>query len=140
MGQRNLRAMISGPQKKKGGRPSIFSKAILDEICSRLQEGETMTSICREERMPSVQTVSNWMAADEAVSVSIARARGLGYDAIADDAMRIADDRGDDPASRRVRVETRLKLLAKWCPKRYGEQLQIEHTGTVRAVIGGEDA
>lgn len=27
-------------------------------------------------------------------------------------------------------VETRLKLLAKWHPKRYGDK--IEHSGTVR--------
>ena len=43
--------------------------------------------------------------------------------------LEIADDREEDPASRRVRIETRLKLLAKWDPKRYGDRLQAELTG-----------
>jgi hypothetical protein len=30
---------------------------------------------------------------------------------------------------RKLRIETRLKLLAKWNPKKYGERVQNEHTG-----------
>ena len=70
-----------------------------------------------------------------------ARARAIGYDAIAVDCVRIADDASRDliddgkgglminstsAARARLMVETRLKLLAKWDPKRYGERLQIE--------------
>jgi hypothetical protein len=48
---------------------------------------------------------------------------------IADECIEIADDKAEDPASRRVRVETRLKLLAKWNPKMYGERTQTAITG-----------
>lgn len=39
--------------------------------------------------------------------------------------MEIVDILEEDPASRRVRAETRLKLLAKWDPKRYGDKLEL---------------
>jgi hypothetical protein len=65
-----------------------------------------------------------WMDEDAGIASAIARAREEGFDAIADDCLAIADDRTDEPASRRVRVETRLKLLAKWDPKRYGEMIK----------------
>lgn len=75
--------------------------------------------------MPHLSTVYDWCAKDSDLSRRVARARDDGGDAIADDALRIADDRDDDPASRRVRVETRLKLLACWHPKRYGQRTTV---------------
>lgn len=31
----------------------------------------------------------------------------------------------------RLRIETRLKLLAKWNPKKYGEKMDLNHGGSV---------
>jgi len=90
--------------------------------------------------MPGVQTVYDWAFKYEDFSVAIVRARDQGFDAIAQKALEIADERGEDPQSRRVMVDTRLKLLAKWCPKRYGDKIEVEQTGQqiVTVVIGGE--
>jgi len=135
---------------KKTGRPSKFTEEIASEICCRIAEGQTLRSICRDEHMPSFVTVYNWIEANEAFSLRIARARDVGYDAIAEDAMAIADTpiigeeveiqqgkkkvkRGDMVTHRRLQVETRLKLLAKWSPKKYGDKITQEHTGA-----GGE--
>jgi len=65
-----------------------------------------------------------WSREIPGVAESIARAREIGEHVIGDDCLAIADDRTDDPASRRVRVETRLKLLAKWNPKKWGDRVQ----------------
>lgn len=125
------------------GRPSDFTTELLDEICERLAKGEPLAVICRDDHMPSDRTVRNWMARDD-VSSAIARAREVGFDAIAAECLDIADNTASDtkwvgeegseraiPDSEwisrsRLRVETRLKLLAKWDPKRYGEKLDIE--------------
>ena len=87
--------------------------------------------------MPCDDTVRNWADKDAQLARDIARARDAGFDQIALDALAIADDsrhdtkRGKDgqemPDSEwitrsRLRVETRLKLLAKWDPKRYGDR------------------
>ena len=119
----------------KRGRPSVYTDAIADEIVKRLSSGETMASICRDDHMPGVTTVWSWGEKDPAFSESIARARVDGFDAIADKALEIADDTLGDPQRDRLRVETRLKLLAKWDPKRYGDKVQVggdDEAGPIR--------
>ena len=37
--------------------------------------------------------------------------------------------RADMIEHRKLRIETRLKLLAKWNPKKYGDKLGLEHSG-----------
>lgn len=128
------------------GRPSKFTDALLTSICERLATGEPLAQICRDEGYPHPSTVRDWAREREDVSLAIARAREDGFDQIAMEALRIADDgeadkvpdadgnlRTDSEAIQRskLRVETRLKLLAKWDPKRYGERITTEHAGSI---------
>jgi hypothetical protein len=76
--------------------------------------------------MPAVATVSDWKARYPGFSVSIARAREEGFDAIAADCLKIADNTDEDAQSRRVRIDARLKLLAKWDYKRYGDRVGLD--------------
>lgn len=101
------------------------SKAIEEEIVARLSKGEPMTVICRDDHMPSDRAVRYWQEQDAEFASAIACAREIGFDAIAADGLAIVDDVTEDPASRRVRSDYRLKLLAKWDPKRYGERQLI---------------
>jgi hypothetical protein len=129
------------------GRASSFTDAIGAEICERLAEGEPLRQICRDDHMPAWRTVYDWIEADKDFAARIARARDLGFDAIAEEALEIADTteegvrieeggkdggktiREDMLGHRKLRVETRLKLLAKWSPKKYGERSAMELTG-----------
>jgi hypothetical protein len=73
------------------------------------------------------------------LSAAIAHARDVGYDAIAEEALQIADTpligetetssangltitRQDMLGHRKLQIETRLKLLAKWNPNKYGDR------------------
>lgn len=95
--------------------------------------------------MPQWRTVYGWISANGDFAARIARARELGFDAIAEEALEISntpmvgeeteDDgekvktkRGDMLGHRKLQVETRLKLLAKWCPAKYGEKRAIDLT------------
>lgn len=129
--------------KRPRGRKSTFTPKIAEEICKRLAEGIPLAEICRDETMPGYRTVSDWKAARPGFAASIARAREDGFDVIAADCLRIADTmlegiektekadggteirRGDMLGHRKLQIETRLKLLAKWDPKRYGEKVQL---------------
>ena len=112
------------------GRPSIYSDELFQEICDRLSEGEPLAQICRDEHMPCVSTVANWEDQREGVSASIARARRLGFDAIAARARvtargKTTDEGGEssgDVQRDKLIIEADLKLLAKWDPRRYGER------------------
>jgi len=113
----------------------------------RIANGEPMAAICRSEHMPEYRTVNDWMKADESFSAGVARAREAGFDVIAAGCLEIADDARNDFMERadgsdgrpqfnsehvqrsKLRIETRLKLLACWDPRRYGQKVQTELTG-----------
>ena len=113
-------------------RHSSFTQEIANTICERLSEGEPMASICRDKAMPGVTTVWEWTKSDETFSESIARARDAGFDAIATRARETARGRGDstdDVPRDKLIIETDLKLLSKWDPRRYGDKTTTEQTG-----------
>ncbi|HEU4982041.1 MAG TPA: hypothetical protein VFT88_05110 [Acidobacteriaceae bacterium] len=107
--------------------PSKLTKAVIERICARLATGEPLTQICRGRAMPTPRSVRTWMREHEWVALAIAHAREIGFDAIAEDCIEIADAKRRtkaDPQRDKLRVWTRLQLLAKWDPKRYGEKVQ----------------
>jgi len=141
---------------KKTGRPSKYDPEIARIICEQLSEGIPLRQICREnEGFPAWRTVYDWMGRDEGLSASIARARDIGYDAIAEECLLIADtiqlgqkqvmtDEGssttieDMLGHRKLQIETRLKLLAKFHPTKYGDKLGL-HGVEGAAAIKTED-
>jgi hypothetical protein len=144
------------------GRPSKYTKAIIEEICERLSKGEPLAAICRDEHMPDQSTVWDWSKEREDVSQAIARAREAGEEQIAIDCLHIADDNGKDKRivaegvqttdtdviqRAKLRIDTRLKLLAKWNPKKWGDKVDVTTDGKklegntlhiTREVIGGK--
>lgn len=44
------------------GRPSKAKEAITDEICRRIASGESLRSICRDDHLPALSTVTMWIA------------------------------------------------------------------------------
>jgi len=85
--------------------------------------------------------------------VAMEEARAAGYDALADECVAIADETAFDTIETdsgtkankewiqrsKLRVETRLKLLAKWHPKKYGEKLEIEQKTATVAIPTSDD-
>ncbi|MFD1121842.1 hypothetical protein ACFQ2T_04955 [Methylophilus flavus] len=88
-------------------------------------------------------------SASKHLSTRFARAREDGHDAIAEETMQIADDgtndwmenkskegeivgwklNGEHVQRSKLRIETRLKLLAKWNPKKYGDKVELSGPG-----------
>ncbi len=103
------------------GRPSKRTPEIEAAIIEGLSRGTPLTVVCRELGICD-RTVRNWQEEDEAFSAAIACAREAGEDWLANECLTIVDNTDEDPASRRVRADTRLKLLAKFNPKRWGDR------------------
>lgn len=110
----------------KIGRPSKYSKELVEEIVTLLSAGHTMKSICALSHMPSIQTIFNWERGNRGFLELSMRAREAGTHVIADQCIEIADDPLLDPADKRVRIDTRMRLIGKWNAKKYGDK--IEHT------------
>lgn len=113
------------------------------KVLDGLSLGIPLAVICREEGMPCDDTIRAWADRDEELSRAIARVRLMGWDVLAAQCLEIADtqelgvirtvkadgtveQREEDMLGhRKLRIETRLKLLAKWDPKRYGDRQLI---------------
>lgn len=133
------------------GRPTIKNPEVIKKILDGLSRGETLISLCEGDGMPAPSTFREWARKDPKLSSDFARAREEGFDAIAEGILEIADDGRNDwmvgkngpvfdqehVQRSKLRIESRLKLLAKWDPRRYGER--IEHVGhmTLEQIVTG---
>jgi hypothetical protein len=94
-------------------------------VIAALSEGTPLAVICREDGMPCDDTIRGWAEGDDELTRAIARARDAGHDQIAYRLRATARGNGDstgDVARDKLIIETDLKLLAKWDPKRYGDK------------------
>lgn len=138
------------------GRQSTFNEETAAAICDRIANGEPLRAICRDEGMPAWRTVYDWISADLPFATRIAQARQIGFDAIAEEALDIADTpvegvrrevstdgakevREDMLGHRKLQIDTRLKLLAKWDPKRYGDNSKVELAGSLNLTTMSQD-
>lgn len=139
------------------GRKTTYTEKTARAICERLADGEPLRQICRDDDMPSWRTVYDWQEARPEFAARIARARTMGFDAIAEDTLEIIDAAPErqatehgtkiDPGAvqhQKNRVEQRMKLLSKWDPKRFGDKITQEHTGEgggpLQVVFAASDA
>jgi hypothetical protein len=131
---------------KKIGRPSKYTPELATQIFNRISAGEPLLQICKEPGMPDRQTVYDWLGRDPVLSLQFTRARDAGCDAMAEEALVIANtphvgqkkvfsSGGDEDGvtvteedmlgHRKLQIETRLKLLACWNPKKYGTKVAL---------------
>jgi hypothetical protein len=117
--------------------PAKKTPELVETVLVRIACGETLTALGKElDFHPTAW--GNWVAADEGLALAYRRAREVGGDAIAEQALALVDEQParvegrvdtGHVAWRRLQAEMRLKLLAKWYPSRYGDKVGVEHTG-----------
>lgn len=130
-------------------RPSKFSQEVVNTICQRLMEGESLRRICADSDMPGMSTVLDWLESDKPEHVAFrgkyARAREIQADVYAAETIEIADTpeigtktiskatgteiiEGDMVEHRRLRVLSRQWYAAKLNSK-YSDRLKQEVSG-----------
>lgn len=124
--------------------PAKKKPELIEEVLSRIAQGETLAALGRELNFHP-QSWWRWVAEDEELALAYAQARDVGADVIADQALAIidaeperivqVDDEGNKTSTRidsaavawaKNRAEMRLKLLAKWNPKKYGDKQTVD--------------
>lgn len=138
-------ASIAPPRESRGRtEPSGFTVPPLlgDIICVMIADGNSVMEISRQLEIPD-STIATWRLQDPAFGVAYEQARSIRYDRMAEECMVIADDTTNDDiidqhgfrrpnkewiARSRVKIDTRLRLLALWDPKRYGAKLELNAT------------
>lgn len=125
--------------KKKGPKTGC-NQEIANTILESIAEGTSLKATCRELDL-KYQTVYSWMITHKETFFRLSpHAYDTGYDALADQCLEIADESHNDkiilPDGRevlngeaiqrsRLRIDTRLRLLGKWKPKKYGDKMQL---------------
>ncbi|WP_158228577.1 terminase small subunit protein [Sinorhizobium fredii] len=125
---------------------SQWGQETRDSILDKLSTGKSLREICSAEGMPSESLVRKWVMQDEDFGAQYARAREAGMEALGDEILQIADSQeGDvlktedgrevvnhDAIQRaRLRVDTRKWLMSKIAPKKYGDRLDLNHSGSI---------
>lgn len=119
---------------------SRFDPETVDRIFERIAEGEPAAPILRELDIPK-RSFYDWLEKNVDMAAAYQKAREAGEEVIAADCLAIADDGTNDyvPGKdgprfdsehvqrSKLRIDTRLKLLAKWNPKKWGDK--VEHSG-----------
>ena len=117
--------------KRSTLRTPTVERRLIDGLC----DGVPLRELCRQAGMPNWRTVYLWTETDADFAAQVARARDTGTDAIAEQALDLIDqeparvDGRIDPGFvqwKRAQVDTRLKLLACWNPKKYGTKATVD--------------
>lgn len=111
----------------------MFPPDTQDSIAERLTR-ESLRSICRGEGMPDRRTVERWMQEDAAFAAKCAHARSIQADHEFDGMENIEQDvlsGAVDPAAARVVLASKQWRLSKMLPKKYGDKLDLNHSGRI---------
>ena len=120
------------------------SEDVKSRILELVSSGKFVSEVCRMPGMPTPQAVRNWMKGDPEFAKAMEESRLAGCDVLAESCLQIADDGqndyvvDEDGVSRvdtdhiqrsKLRVWTRLELLKKMHPKKYGDKVDLNHGG-----------
>ncbi|MDA8115007.1 MAG: hypothetical protein M0Z43_09825 [Acidithiobacillus sp.] len=126
--------------KNKGGRPTTYTKERGEIILALIMEGKSLVEITKLEDMPPYRTVCEWLARNQEFSQNYARARDIQADYYFDEIKTIADTPCVEPHDvgwQKNRIDARKWMASKLLPKKYGDKIETEHSGSVQVTHSG---
>lgn len=132
------------------GRPTIYSPELTALLCERLIGGNSLRTACAAEDMPCAATVFLWLHRYPAFLEQYEIATVARAHAHAEEMLDIADDgtndwmedhdkegnsvgwklNGENIQRSRLRIDTRKWNAARMSPKRYGDKVDLNHSGS----------
>lgn len=136
----------------RNGSQPVYSEEIAEEILDRLASGEALFGICQDAHMPSEKAVRLWAIertepgedGAPAFAPRYARARAVGFEALAEEVLRISDEPCIGPDGwvdngavqrQRLMADSRKWFLSKLLPKQFGDKVTQEITGDPNAPL-----
>lgn len=112
----------------------MFSPELVEKICDRIADGESLRKVCETKGMPHRITFLRWMSRHPEAAKVYALAREMQADALEEDMADIEDKTLSgkvDPVAARTVLSSKQWRAAKLAPKKYGEKLDMHVTGSV---------
>jgi len=118
-------------------------------IIARIEQGESLLSILKDEGMPNRVTFFVWMKETEEKSNNYAKAMESRQEKLFDEILEIAytPEEGDTIKEsmngierttadmlghRRLKIDSLKWVLSRMNPKKYGDKIQQEHSGEIK--------
>lgn len=116
--------------KKKDGRPSDYTVEISKEICLRISNGRSVSSVCRDADMPSRPTFYKWVADNEEFLNRYREAVKQRAEYHFDEMLDIADEVGAEAAEiakAKLQIDTRKWILSRMDATKYGDKMEVDN-------------
>ncbi len=128
------------------GRPSAYTEELADKICNLIVQGMSCNKISQLDDMPAKSVIYFWLSQHQSFLDKYTRALEIRSLTFLDEMADIADDGENDYYDKagksgetirvfdsehvqrsRLRVDTRIKLLEKLQPRKYGAKVDLNH-------------
>lgn len=128
------------------GRPSAYTEELADKICNLIVQGMSCNKISQLDDMPAKSVIYFWLSQHQSFLDKYTRALEIRSLTYLDEVSDIADDGSNDFYEKkgkngetfmafdsehvqrsRLRIETRLKMLEKLQPRKYGAKVDLNH-------------
>lgn len=144
------------PMDPKTGRV-LKSPELLEALCNYVVQGGMLLTFSQHVGV-SRSTLYGWCSKDPEWKAAVAKAKEQGVDALAEEALTIATEtlmvedvyerydkngnllsvdkkKGDAVHARKLAVSTRLELLKKWAPEKYGDKVEAKSDSSLASKI-----
>ena len=122
---------------------------VLEKVFELIDEGKSLRQACSEVGFPR-KTVEGWVESDPDLSAQYERARANRADKLFEEILSIADTvqvgtvetlkewgvevkTADMIEHRRLQIDARKWVLGKMAPKKYGDKVELEHSGEIKS-------
>ena len=121
--------------KEKELQPIDLTNDLMNEICQRIAEGETVVSICNFSNMPSVITFYGWQKKHPDFETAISHARKIQSHMFIDFCTEIAIIGAEDTVKKdKLMIDTLMAIASKINPKDYGKSVEHKTSGKIDVV------
>jgi len=127
-------------KRTKGRPPATYRPELAMAICERIAAGETLSSICKQDGMPSAVSFRRWALARKDLSEALHTARQLKADALFDEALDMARELALAPGTaQRVRAYDVAMSQLRWSagkldPQRFSEKSAVSFVVPIQIV------
>ena len=133
------RTLVKSP-RTKGRPPTVYRPELAASICERIAAGETLSSICASDGMPSAVSFRRWALARKELGEALQAARQLKADALFDEALDMARELAQEPGSaQRVRAYDVAMSQLRWSagkldPQRFSDKSSVSFVVPIQIV------
>lgn len=108
-----------------------YTEALFDELCNDIAAGRSLTSFAKKRKL-GVATVLGWPDRSPEHAERYVRAREASADKLADEIVDLADKAtAQNHNAVRLKIDARKWVAAKLKPQRYGDKLDLNHSGQI---------